>query len=68
MPRIPPSQPGLLADTGTTSTFVSIEYPVINKRIALNPIAIRNPNGSIMYSTTHDAELDIPNLPLSARC
>jgi hypothetical protein len=41
-----------------------MEYPVINKQIAVNPIAICNPNGSIMYST-HDAELDIPNLPIA---
>jgi hypothetical protein len=32
----------------------------------MKPIAIQNPNGSIMYST-HEAELDMPNLPLAAR-
>jgi hypothetical protein len=40
--------------------------PVVNKRPAANPIAIHNPNGTIMYST-HTAELDIPHLPLAAR-
>ena len=64
LPTIPEEQ--LLADTGTTANFVSILYPVINKRIATNPIAIRNPNGSIMHST-HIAELDLPTLPLAAR-
>jgi hypothetical protein len=58
--------PALLADTGTTSTFVSIQYPVVNKRIATKPIAIQNPNGSIM-SSTHEAELDMAHLPLAAR-
>ena len=40
--------------------------PVINRRIADRPIAITNPNGTVMYST-HVAELDIPQLPIEAR-
>jgi hypothetical protein len=40
--------------------------PTINKQITNNPIAIYNPNGTVMYST-HTAELDIPALPLAAR-
>jgi hypothetical protein len=39
--------------------------PVHNKRIAIAPIAIQNPNGDLMYST-HTAELTIPGLPAAA--
>jgi hypothetical protein len=39
---------------------------VINKRVTTRPIGIANPNGSIMYST-HEADLDLPSLPLAAR-
>ena len=39
---------------------------VVNKRITSNPIGIANPNGTIMYST-HESDLDLPNLPPSAR-
>jgi hypothetical protein len=55
-----------IADTGSTAHFCTTTTSVINKRSALNPIAIRNPNGSIMYST-HEAELDLPLLPKAAR-
>jgi hypothetical protein len=40
--------------------------PVHNKLIATSPIAIRNPNGEVMYST-HTAKLHLPGLPLAAR-
>jgi hypothetical protein len=43
-----------------------VDLPVHNKVIASNPITIQNPNGSIMTST-HLAELPIPDLPLTAR-
>ncbi len=56
----------LIADTGSTANFSTIDTPVINKRITTNPIAIKNPNGSIMYSS-HEAELDFPSLPHAAR-
>jgi hypothetical protein len=39
---------------------------VINKRRTSNPISIKNPNVSLMYST-HEADLDVPNLPPAAR-
>jgi hypothetical protein len=55
-----------IADTGSTANFCTVCMPVINKRVAIHPIAIRNPNGSVMYST-HEAELDIPGLPDAAR-
>ena len=58
--------PILLADSGTTSHFATLDLPVLNKRISKNPIAITNPNGEVMYST-HEGELDIPGLPYEAR-
>ena len=64
LPSTPPHQ--AIADSGSTSHFCTIRAPVINKRLANPPIGIENANGSIMYST-HEAELDIPNLPLAAR-
>jgi hypothetical protein len=56
----------LIADTGSTAHFCTIDTPVINQRIAKHPISIRNPNGSVMQST-HTAELDLPHLPFLAR-
>jgi hypothetical protein len=61
----PPSF-SLIADTGSTAHFGTTDLPVLNKRPASTPLAIRNPNGNIMYST-HVAELDLPLLPLAAR-
>lgn len=61
---VPPAQ--LIADTGCTSHFCTINTPVINTRPTANPIAIQNPNGSVMHST-HEAELDLPALPPAAR-
>ena len=58
--------PIAIGDTGCTSHFASTSAPVINKKPANPPIPIRNPNGAVMWST-HEAELDIPNLPLVAR-
>ena len=55
-----------IADTGSTANFGSLQTPVINKRPTRTPIAVRNANGSIMYST-HEAELDFPDLPPAAR-
>ena len=65
LPSTPPPHQAI-ADSGSTSHFCTIRAPVINKRPANPPIGIENANGSIMYST-HEAELDIPNLPLAAR-
>jgi hypothetical protein len=48
--------------TGGTVHFCTSHLPVKNKQHAIPPITIRNPNGSIMYST-HTAELDVPGLP-----
>jgi hypothetical protein len=70
-PNIPSVPPGatlepLVADTGSTSTYISINCPVINKRPTMNHIGISNPNGQIMTST-HEAKLDLPPLRLAAR-
>jgi hypothetical protein len=66
----PPTTPALIstaiADTGSTAHFCTNALPVKNKQLATTPIAIRNPNGAIMYST-HTAKLDIPGLPPAAR-
>ena len=58
--------PILLADSGTTSHFATLDLPVLNKQTSKSPIAITNPNGEVMYST-HEGELDIPGLPYKAR-
>jgi hypothetical protein len=55
----------VIADTGSAAHFFQ-DFPVTNRRITTSPIAIRNPNGSIMCST-HEGEIDIPNLPRAAR-
>jgi len=51
---------------GSTAHFFTIDLPLNNKQATTNPIMIRNPNGSIMYSTP-EAKLDIPALPKAAR-
>ena len=60
------STPPLIADTGCTSHFCTVDTPVINKRPTNNPLTIQNPNGSLMHST-HEADLDWPMLPPAAR-
>ena len=47
-------------------TLATTTTPVLNKRLSTNPIAIRNPNGTIMYSS-HEGELNLPTLPPDAR-
>jgi hypothetical protein len=44
-----------------TETYVSLDCPVINKRLTRNPIKIKIPNGSTIEST-HVAEIDLPML------
>jgi hypothetical protein len=61
-----PKTISVMADTGSTAHFCTFELPVINKWPTLNPISIRNANGSIMHST-HDAELDMHMLPAAAK-
>jgi hypothetical protein len=63
----PPATTTAIADTGSTAHFFTIDSKhLINQKPALTPIAIRNPNGSIMYST-HIADLNIPSIPSGAR-
>jgi hypothetical protein len=62
---IPLSKLALIADTGSTAHFCPVNTPVINKRATNVPIAIHNPNGTIMHSR-HEAKLDIPFLPKAA--
>lgn len=69
----PPASPistcllaALIAVTGSTAHFCTIDTPVINQQVAQHPITLHNPNGSIMKST-HTAELDLPTLPPLAR-
>jgi hypothetical protein len=64
-PKIP-GPPTLIADSGCTSNYASLECPVINKRPTNNPIHVQNPNGSLMTST-HEAEFDLPMLRPEAR-
>ena len=56
----------IIADSGSTAHFCTTSAHVINQRPANPPIGIKNPNGTVMYST-HEAELDITSLPLAAR-
>ena len=65
-PTIIPPDFSAIADSGSTAHFCTISAHVINKRVTANPIGIANPNGAIMYST-HEADLDLPSLPLAAR-
>jgi hypothetical protein len=59
-PNCPP--PTLIADSGATSTYISLDCPVLNKQIA----NIQNPNGQRMQST-HVGELNLPMLRPTAR-
>jgi hypothetical protein len=55
----------VIANTGSTAHFFQ-DFPVTNRHVTTSPLAIRNPNGSIMCST-HEADVDIPNLAKAAR-
>jgi hypothetical protein len=58
--------PKLIVDSGSRGTYVSISCPVVNKRLTNNPKRIQIPDGKIMTST-HEAELDYPELRPAAR-
>jgi hypothetical protein len=62
----PPTTYTYIADSGATAHFVTVSALVINKKIAVVPLAIYNPNGAVMYSM-HTAEINVPHLPFSAR-
>jgi hypothetical protein len=52
----------VISDSGATAHFLVEGAPVINLKVAENPIAIKLPDGSIIYST-HTGNLDIPWMP-----
>jgi hypothetical protein len=58
--------PKLIVDSGSRGTYVSISCPVVNKQLTNNPKHIQIPDGKIMTST-HEAELDYPELRPAAR-
>ena len=51
-----------VSDLGATSHFIMEGAPVVNKRVALNPITVKLPDGTKLRST-HTCNLDIPWLP-----
>ena len=55
-----------IGDTGTTRNFVRPGAPVDDVKVAMNPIEIGMPNGSIEKST-HTCYLRIPGLPKELR-
>ena len=63
----PPALPFYaIADSGCTTHFFSPSMPVCNKCPTTAPVAIHTPSGDILHST-HEADLDVPGLPPSAR-
>jgi hypothetical protein len=44
----PPATYTSIADRDATAQFVTVNTPVINKKIAVVPLAIYNPDGAIM--------------------
>ena len=62
----PPALSMLVADSGATSHFVTIKAPIINRTRTTKPLAITTANGAVIYSS-HTAELNLPDLPLTAR-
>ena len=70
-PIIPIGPPTLssapaIANTGCTAHFCTIDAPITNVQVATHPISIHTPSGAILTST-HEGELDLPNLPPTAR-
>ena len=51
-----------ISDPGATAHFLVKGAPIINIREAENPITIKLPDGSLIYST-HIGNLDIPWMP-----
>ena len=55
-----------IADSGATSHFLTIDAPIVNKKIARRPLAITTAGGAVIYSS-HTGELALPFLPIAAR-
>ena len=51
-----------ISDSGATAHFILEGAPVVNMKVAEFPLAIKLPDGAIIYST-HTCNLDIPWLP-----
>jgi len=63
----PPALPFFaIADSGCTAHFFSPSTPVCNVRPTTAPVAVHTPSGAVLHST-HEADLNVPGLPLSAR-
>ena len=54
------------ADSGTSIHFLKSNSPCVKKRIAINPLGIRMPDGHIIFSS-HTALLPQDTLPIEAR-
>ena len=63
-----PSSPHTtIPDTGSTGHFFALQTPhLLNRRKAHTPLQVSLPDGSTM-SSTHIAELHLPQLPKKAR-
>ena len=55
-----------IADSGATGHFLQPGAPAINIKRANNPISTSQPDGKKLVST-HECEIDNPNLPKAAR-
>lgn len=53
------------ADTGASDTFLTVDLPMHNKWIAINPITMQNLNGMTMKSN-HEGDLPVTTLPPDA--
>ena len=51
-----------ISDSGATAHFLVEGAPIINMRVAENPITIKLPGGYLIYST-HIGKLDTPWMP-----
>ncbi len=60
------SPPSLIADSGSSSNFATLDLVMVNKCRTINLITIQLPNEETVTST-HKAELDLPILLSVAR-
>ena len=51
-----------IADTSATTVLVMVDTPMMNVRIASNPLNIKLPDGNTVHST-HICDVEIPGLP-----
>jgi len=59
------SHHNFIVDTGCTGHFLAVSAPYKNKQRTTAGISVRLPNQATMKAT-HTAELDLPNLPVTA--